>query len=58
MNKVKGDRFIGHDTLALLFNFTSVYTSIPSCRRDESKKVEVMIQKNFIVHKIVYTQKN
>ena len=23
--------------LALLYNFTSVYTNIPSCRRDESK---------------------
>ena len=57
MNKVKGDRVIGHDMLALLFNFTSVYTNIPSCRRDESKKVKVMRQKNFNLHKIVYTQK-
>ena len=23
------------DMLALLYNFTSVYTNIPSCRRDE-----------------------
>ena len=58
MNKVKGDCFIGHDTLALLYNFTNVYPNIPLVDgTSRTTKVKVMIQKNFIVQKIVYTQK-
>ena len=38
--------------LALLYNFTSVYTNIPSCRRDESK-TSFPLQEGIFVYTLV-----
>ena len=36
--KISDTCILGEDKLALLYNFTSVYTTIPSCRRDPLEK--------------------
>ena len=41
--------------LALLYNFTSVYTNIPSCRRDDSKK-SLPLQEGIFVYSRVFVQ--
>ena len=41
--------------LALLYNFTSVCTNIPSCRRDESK-TSVPLQEGIFVYSRVFVQ--
>ena len=41
--------------LALSYNFTSVCTNIPSCRRDESK-TSVPLQEGIFVYSRVFVQ--
>ena len=41
--------------LALLYNFTGVYTNIPSCRRDESK-TSFPLQEGIFVYSRVIVQ--
>ena len=40
---------------ALLYNFTSVYTNIPSCRRDKSK-TSFRLQEGIFVYSQVFVQ--
>ena len=47
----------GKDKLALLYNFTSVYTNIPSCRGDKSKMI-FPLQEGIFVNPGVFVQQN
>ena len=42
------------DKLALLYNFTSVYTNIPFCRREESKRGNICIFTSICTIKFLY----
>ena len=53
---VRGPFFLQCNMLALLYNFTSVYTNIPSCRWDESKTSFRLLEEYLYIYEYLYNK--